>query len=65
MECQKCLDENERSISEKGYGYGYIGNSLCCMRHNNTNMNTNNTQSYKWPNNQHHDRTKRIANGCK
>jgi hypothetical protein len=66
MECQKCLNENKRSISEKGYGYGYIGNSLCCMRHNNnTNMTTNNTQSYKWTNNQHHDRSKRIANGYK
>jgi hypothetical protein len=65
MECQKCLYENKRSISEKGYGYGYIGNSLCCMRHNNANMTTNNTQSYKWTNNQHHDRSKRIANGYK
>lgn len=34
MECQKCLDENKKSISEKGYGYGYIGSSINCVRHN-------------------------------
>ena len=23
MECYQCLEENKRSIAEKGYGYGY------------------------------------------
>lgn len=33
MDCQQCLEENKRCITEKGYGYGYIGKHLNCERH--------------------------------
>ena len=33
LPCPQCLEENNRSIKEKGYGYGYLGNNLQCHRH--------------------------------
>jgi hypothetical protein len=37
MDCQQCLEENKRSIAEKGYGYGHIGKEGGCERHQKTN----------------------------
>lgn len=33
MKCQQCVKENEWSISERGYGYGYIAYHGKCPRH--------------------------------
>lgn len=36
LPCPQCLEENNRSIKERGYGYGYMGNNLQCQRHKST-----------------------------
>jgi len=42
MECQQCLEE-----IKKGHKYGYIGQNLYCLRHNDPNKKTNNQHYYK------------------
>ena len=62
MDCQQCLEENKRSIAENGYGYGYIGKSNDCKRHNikpNENVHSNN-YIYKWTDGQPHERSRRM-----
>jgi hypothetical protein len=49
MECQRCLEENER---EKGYGY--IGKQDNCVKHNKTNY------FVKWTDGQPYERTRRM-----
>lgn len=59
MECQQCLEENARSIAEKGYGYGYIGKQNYCVRHNNTNQ-TFDSYLLKWTDGQPYERSKKM-----
>ena len=56
MECQQCLEENKRSVAEKGYGYGYIGKEGRCEKHQKTN------ESYllKWTDGQPYERSRRM-----
>lgn len=58
MECQQCLEENARSIAEKGYGYGYIGKQNNCKNHNrNVESNSN---LLKWTDGLPYERTRRM-----
>ena len=59
MECQQCLEENKRSIAEKGYGYGYIGKHLNCERHKKT-LGENSDYLLKWSDGQPYERTRRM-----
>lgn len=59
MECQKCLEENNRSIVEKGYGYGYIGKENNCVRHNKTNQPPD-SYLLKWTDGQPYERSRRM-----
>jgi hypothetical protein len=58
MDCQKCLEENKRSIEENGYGYGYIGKSYDCQRHNPQKQ--NNAAALKWTDGQPYERSRRL-----
>lgn len=58
MECEKCLEENNRSIIEKGYGYGYIGMMGHCEKHDRSN-NLFNT-FLKWTNGKPYERSRRM-----
>lgn len=74
MECQRCLEENKISIAEKGYGYGYIGETLNCVRHNKPHgisahlpgenklirSGIGNIESIKWTDGQPYERTRRM-----
>ena len=63
MECQQCLEENKRSIAEKGYGLSYIKSSIDCEIHNNTNkaINVNNNPyNLKWTDGQPYERSRRM-----
>jgi hypothetical protein len=57
MECPKCLEENKRSIEENGYGYGYIGKSYDCQRHN---PQKQNNATLKWTDGQPYERSRRL-----
>jgi hypothetical protein len=57
MDCQKCLEENKRSIEENGYGYGYIGKSYDCQRHN---PKKQNNTALKWTDGQPYERSRRL-----
>jgi len=59
MECTECLEENNRSISEKGYGYGYIGKLNNCVRHNKNNQVVD-TYLLKWTDGEPYERSKRM-----
>ena len=58
-ECQQCLEENKRSINEKGYGYGYVGKQNNCVIHNKTNR-VFETYLYKWTDGQPYERSRRM-----
>lgn len=63
MECQQCLEENKRSIAEKGYGLSNIKSSIDCEIHNNTNkaINVNNNPyNLKWTDGQPYERSRRM-----
>ena len=57
MDCQKCLEEHKRSIEENGYGYGYIGKSYDCQRHN---PQKQNNAALKWTDGQPYERSRRL-----
>lgn len=59
MECQQCLEENNRSITEKGYGYGYIGKQNNCVRHNKNNQ-LFDSYLLKWTDGQPYERSRRM-----
>ena len=59
MECQQCLEENKRSIAEKGYGYGYIGSQNNCERHNKP-SDILNPYLLKWTDGQPYERSRRM-----
>lgn len=59
MECQQCLEENNRSIVEKGYGYGYIGKENKCVRHNENNQ-AFDSYLLKWTDGQPYERSRRM-----
>jgi hypothetical protein len=59
MECQQCLEENNRSIAEKGYGYGYIGKQNNCVRHNKNNQ-LFDSYLLKWTDGQPYERSRRM-----
>ena len=59
MECQQCLEENNRSIAEKGYGYGYIGKEGGCERHQKTNQIID-SYLLKWTDGQPYERSRRM-----
>jgi hypothetical protein len=59
MECQQCLEENNRSIVEKGYGYGYIGKQNNCVRHNKTDQ-IFDSHLLKWTDGQPYERSRRM-----
>ena len=59
MECQQCLEENNRSIVEKGYGYGYIGKQNNCVRHNKTEQ-IFDSHLLKWTDGQPYERSRRM-----
>lgn len=59
MECQQCLEENNRSIVEKGYGYGYIGKQNNCVRHNKTDQ-IFDSYLLKWTDGQPYERSRRM-----
>lgn len=33
LPCSKCLEENNQSMREKGYGFSFMGTNLQCHRH--------------------------------
>ena len=55
MDCQQCLEENKRCITEKGYGYGYIGKHLNCERHKKTVG-----ENMKWTDGRPHERSRKM-----
>lgn len=59
MDCQQCLEENKRSIAEKGYGYGYIGKNLNCKRHKNP-LSENSDYLLKWTDGLPHEKSRRM-----
>ena len=59
MECQQCLEENKRSIAEKGYGYGYIGERNNCERHNKS-SNILSSHLLKWTDGLPYERSRRM-----
>ena len=59
MECQQCLEENNRSIAEKGYGYGYISKQNNCVRHNKNNQ-LFDSYLLKWTDGQPYERSRRM-----
>jgi hypothetical protein len=58
MECKQCIAENKIMISRQGSGYGYIGTSYNCQRHNPNEVKINKTvEPIIWTNYKPYEKT--------
>ncbi len=58
MQCNQCLAENAIMISRQGSGYGYIGTSYNCQRHNLNEVKKHKIiEPVKWSNNEPYKKT--------